>query len=35
MEAKLTVELWESEIWVGPFCDLESAKTAVKSVTLT
>ena len=21
MEAKITVELWESEIWVGPFCD--------------
>ena len=30
MEAKITVELWESKIQAGPFCDWESAKSAVK-----
>ena len=28
--AKITAELWESEIWVGPFCDPELAKSTVK-----
>ena len=32
MEAKIAVELWESEILPGPFCDWESARSTVKSV---
>ena len=32
VEAKITMELWESEIRAGPFCDRESAKSTVKSV---
>ena len=31
MEAKVIVELRESEIWVGPFCERESAKSTVKA----
>ena len=31
MEAKTTVELWESEIRAGPFCGDQSAKSTVKS----
>ena len=30
MEAKMTVELWESEIWAELFCDQESAIPTVK-----
>ena len=31
MEEKLTVELWKSEIRVGPFCNRDLDKSTVKN----